>query len=368
MRFVVVFDLDNTLLHSLPETHWGNLMPWQLTALKLHKISCRHADGTDEVLCVKIRPGALKRLYSILNKGIPVYIFSAGGELYVRTVMRLIDPGGLIPTDRIFNRTHMKDKAHKQISLIAQHANIDCQDILIVDDRRDVWRECGAEMNVLQVPPYIYADPHNDESTEVLDGVFQCCLDFQKQESCVFTPTVALYVDFGYCTMRFDFVFLVDPKEVPEKDSWLDGKRHGFQYVTKWCRQVTHVLAWSASSTQVRQAYRIPYTKRPTLVTPDWLWKSIMARRKLDERDFPVRSAAQSTRTCAETSNQQVMHTKNDAQTGKGAFKTPVRELLAKRSVQEAFAGTDAADINSSDSSCSDIPVVDRQATKRQRV
>jgi hypothetical protein len=364
MHLVVVFDLDNTLLHTLSAGQCANLALKELAALDIQKIVCHRSDGTAEELFVKLRPGAHKCLCVLAEQGIPVYINSAGKACYVSSVMQLLDPSELIPKDHVFNRTHMEGNEHKQVSLIAQHAKVDYQNILIVDDRRDVWRKCGAEANVLQVPPYIFTDFQLDESDAVLDGALQYCLEIQSVQSSQFIPTVAAAVDFGYRTMLFDCVLLVDPQDLPAIDSWLDGKRHGFHYVTTWSAQVTHVLCWSWYSAQVCQTHIIPFTKRPILVAPTWLWESIIARRQLDVRDFPVQRAALSSVPYAHISVESPKRTMQNEEKQAFELNTTLCSIATKR-WNLCARMNEPADMTHNSSTTHNATLVSQYASKR---
>jgi len=308
-RGVCVLDLDHTLIHSRLAHEWKGFTPQELDVLEL--IAVRSPGEGDVDPChfrVKIRPGAIELIEALVALDVKVYIFTAGLMSYAHVILSLLDPQQrLIPLDRVFARDPAiaSDAFFKDVSLVMKHAGVPLDSIIIVDDRRDCWRHSGAERNVLQVPAYEFLDFESDESARVLDIVRNGCSQWFNATTTTTTAVAAtttnspirptglespvdrLSVCYRSIFPNKTFLF-VDVNEMTAMDGWLDGVRHGFRCVTTWSADVTHIIAWSRNSQIVRTAMNLPVSRRPRIVTPQWLWQSILHMQYLDESLFAV--------------------------------------------------------------------------------
>jgi len=292
MRLVVVCDLDNTLLHSQLEQQWRGFSDSELNCLELKRISFKQTapSSVEETLLVKLRPGAVDLLKSLVRHDIEVYIFTAAQESYARAVLDLLDPECLIPRTRIFARQHLNGE-QKQLSHVLRAAGASRENVVIIDDRRDVWSACGATQNVLQVPPYHFFDPQRDETPSVLTRIGRDCIRIAET---VPTLKMASALDMlgsisDASPLKGLVLLFSNDSDIPDAESWLDKDIYSCR--TTWSADVTHVLGWSSSEPTIRDAYRIPFLYRPIVVTPEWLWKSVAEGQLANPRDFPVHLA-----------------------------------------------------------------------------
>jgi len=136
----------------------------QLKQLGLHQILIKAADDATVTaeMWVKVRPGAQQFIVTLAAAGYRLYVYTAGSMVYANSVLDVLDPHSvsrpcLIDRSNVFGREHLSAKIYKDVSLVEQHARTTRANILILDDRRDVWLMHGAnQKNVLQVPPYFF--------------------------------------------------------------------------------------------------------------------------------------------------------------------------------------------------------------------
>ncbi|KAI4364448.1 hypothetical protein MLD38_020538 [Melastoma candidum] len=142
----LVLDLDNTLLHTVRlDEMAGAIMLGHGDLL---------ANGRDLVLInneflTKLRP-FLREFLKEASTMFEMTVYTMGGCVYGSIMVELIDPDRSYFSDRVITREDCTTRGRKSLDVVlAEESNV-----IIIDDRRDVWPEHG--VNLIQIKPYHY--------------------------------------------------------------------------------------------------------------------------------------------------------------------------------------------------------------------
>ncbi|KAI4378932.1 hypothetical protein MLD38_016349 [Melastoma candidum] len=142
----LVLDLDNTLLHTVSlDKKAQALVPGRQDLL---------AKGRDLFLIndeflTKLRP-FLKEFLKEASTMFEMTVYTMGISIYGNSMVKLIDPNRSYFYDRVITREDCTTRGRKNLDVVlAEETNV-----IIIDDRRDVWPEHGA--NLIQIKPYHY--------------------------------------------------------------------------------------------------------------------------------------------------------------------------------------------------------------------
>lgn len=160
-RSHLVLDLDNTLVVSVSKSRMlahcktYGVAPEQFTEHPDTLTLDSPADGLEGFYC-KMRPG-LKDFLRSVSKRYVLYMYTMGVRSYAQSVLQEIDPDGQYFGNRFICRDDVvyqpgRDSTQKYLAYIfGAHT----EDVIVVDDRSDVWEAGGAfHQHVIQVPGY----------------------------------------------------------------------------------------------------------------------------------------------------------------------------------------------------------------------
>lgn len=102
------------------------------------------------VYYVKLRPG-LQQFFEELSKIFELHVYTMGSRSYAHAVVKLFDVEGKLFGDRILSRDDNEIIENRK--KLARIFPTDDRMVLVIDDRVDVWGECG---NLVQVPAYTF--------------------------------------------------------------------------------------------------------------------------------------------------------------------------------------------------------------------
>lgn len=180
-RSHLVLDLDNTLIVSVDSSRmFMHCMKYGISPEQFIK----HPDTVilkapsprfNDFYCKK-RPG-LEKFLSAVSEGYILYMYTMGMRAYAQAVLGAIDPDGRYFGNRIICRDDVahppgRDGAQKYLDYLFGD---NTEDVIVVDDRADVWGP-GAAMHqhVIQVPGYRFFPDVNmfhDQGYDSLDVV-----------------------------------------------------------------------------------------------------------------------------------------------------------------------------------------------------
>ncbi|KAL6122108.1 hypothetical protein NUSPORA_00883 [Nucleospora cyclopteri] len=131
-KLVLILDLDQTLIQS-----------------SLTKAPCDETFSFgNSTFYVKIRPFALRFIREI-SKFYELHVYTMGTREYAEKICKILDPTGKFFGERIVTRTENNNELKKTIQRITPFS----KNVLIVDDRLDVWNFIP---NVLLIRPFCY--------------------------------------------------------------------------------------------------------------------------------------------------------------------------------------------------------------------
>ncbi|XP_028392868.1 RNA polymerase II subunit A C-terminal domain phosphatase-like [Dendronephthya gigantea] len=140
-KLVLLVDLDQTLIHTTTE----NVHP------DMKDVYHFQLYGQSNWYHTKFRPG-WKKFLENMSKCYELHIFTMGSRMYAHTIARMLDPSGVLFSERIRSRDESFDMFSKYRDL---RALFPCDDsmVCIIDDREDIW-DCAP--NLVTVKPYRY--------------------------------------------------------------------------------------------------------------------------------------------------------------------------------------------------------------------
>lgn len=170
-RLVLVLDIDHTLLVARPSARLSASLPRDSPT----QVGCTSfpsssylgpritADGQN--FEVRLRP----YLYEFLREALELaelYLYTHGTGLYAQAIVNLIDPEGVFfgSPPRLFHR----DNTPKGLKSLQGIFPGDISQVVVVDDRDDVWGPEVRQEHLLKVLPYIVfpGDPRANVSLE----------------------------------------------------------------------------------------------------------------------------------------------------------------------------------------------------------
>ncbi|CAD25621.1 similarity to HYPOTHETICAL TRANSMEMBRANE PROTEINS YHG4_yeast [Encephalitozoon cuniculi GB-M1] len=135
MKLILVLDLDQTVLH----TTYGTSSLEGTVKFVIDR--CRY--------CVKLRPN-LDYMLRRISKLYEIHVYTMGTRAYAERIVEIIDPSGKYFDDRIITRDENQGVLVKRLSRLFPH---DHRNIVILDDRPDVWDYCE---NLVLIRPFWY--------------------------------------------------------------------------------------------------------------------------------------------------------------------------------------------------------------------
>jgi len=332
---VCVLDLDHTMIHARKKSEWDEegFTAEHMAQLGLRTIhvSRTSPDGQvrhDEML-ISIRPGLQKFIRTLRTVGFKLVMYTAGARAYANSVLSLLDPEKKL-VSMVFDRDSCTSTGNKWVDLISMHCHISKNRMLILDDRRSVWRPdeqtrdlrtaCG-EACVLQVPPYEFSkDPLQAESPAVLRMITETCRDFAAyvaetplSSSFKVDPLVKNPIQewsrraFSGCVI---FVDLASLKENDQRafavDGWLDAARLGYRLTTTFgAVETTHVVTSRPQKEIQSHVCKVQPAWKPLIVTPAWFALQTLLKTRAPSTTTQLVSAAESLVALGDGSNKQ---------------------------------------------------------------
>ncbi|KAM0672174.1 TFIIF-interacting CTD phosphatase [Ordospora colligata] len=138
-KLILVLDLDQTILHTV--IHDACSAPPQSGLESFVMDRCTYF--------VKLRPN-LQDMLEEISTIYEIHVYTMGTRAYAQRIVAIIDPKGLYFHDRIITRDENQGMLVKSLGRMfpSKHKNI-----VILDDRADVWDFCE---NLLLVRPFWY--------------------------------------------------------------------------------------------------------------------------------------------------------------------------------------------------------------------
>ncbi|GBG31901.1 RNA polymerase II subunit A C-terminal domain phosphatase [Hondaea fermentalgiana] len=142
----MVVDLDHTLVHASSE------IP---SRAELEEQRDEHFEHMD---VFRIDISAL--LAKLCRMNFVLVAFTQGATTYARQILRILDPRGAIFGTRLIAAPDCSaDRPIKTFAIVAETFKVEAHQILVLDDRVDVWGDIGAEENrlrVIRVKPFLW--------------------------------------------------------------------------------------------------------------------------------------------------------------------------------------------------------------------
>eukprot|EP00762_Andalucia_godoyi_P007547 ANDGO_00803.mRNA.1 RNA polymerase II subunit A C-terminal domain phosphatase len=190
-QLTIVFDLDNTLVHSVETDHPAMYARGSDVHHLIFREPYEHEDS--HVVC-KVRPGA-REVLKALGERFSLYICTMGTKSYVTQALKVLDPDSTIFRHAI---------CREDLPSLPDDPNVLVKDLyriqvlqdptwtLVVDDSPDVWIQKG---HVLPITKYYYFDEYTCESYRnavpslysarvVLEGIHRQFLFAEKPWEC----------------------------------------------------------------------------------------------------------------------------------------------------------------------------------------
>jgi len=138
-KLILVLDLDQTILHTVMHDACSARLQYDSESFVM--------DGC--TYFVKLRPN-LRHMLEMISTIYEIHVYTMGTRAYAERIVAIVDPTGLYFHDRIITRDENQGMLVKSLSRMfpSEHRNI-----VILDDRADVWDFCE---NLLLVRPFWY--------------------------------------------------------------------------------------------------------------------------------------------------------------------------------------------------------------------
>jgi hypothetical protein len=299
---VCVLDLDNTLVYAFPR---DGLSDKQMNDMGLHTIRFRHKRQVS-VLAVKVRHHVQLLFENLQRAGIRLWVYTMGVRAYALEILRVLDPHQTwLHPARMLNRSHCINNV-KEIALIQLNLGLPMEYCIIVDDRIDVWRSCGADKCIVQVPPFHFDPSRVDEDDEascaLMDSISRICIkfaNFTQHQKAPIAPSHSMewYIPFepplakwfgsvlGGCILLIDRHALSHPQEF-DRDQWLHAARLGYKEAYALTADVTHIVS------SRRRTLVLPEGMRPHVVTPKWVAMCTLQLARVSETPYLLPSSS----------------------------------------------------------------------------
>lgn len=134
-KLILVLDLDQTILHTVCDA----------PSLR----DTIHFRIDDSEYCVKLRPG-LRRMLDKISKMYEIHVYTMGTREYAKKITEAIDPSKEYFHDRVITRDENQGLLVKRLDRLFPYKH---RNIVILDDRPDVWEFCK---NLVLVKPFWY--------------------------------------------------------------------------------------------------------------------------------------------------------------------------------------------------------------------
>ena len=120
-----------------------------------------HATISNIVVLIKLRPHVRRFLRTAASSGLKLHVYTKGRRAYMREIIRLIDPDGVI-TGRHISRDdephHFKDYQKDPVLIDDSFVPHNNNNITILDDSPNVWSMCQHYSNVIAAKRYTFTD------------------------------------------------------------------------------------------------------------------------------------------------------------------------------------------------------------------
>lgn len=312
-EYVCVLDLDHTLVHAQYISTHTALQVAQQAGHNVIRLVCPQT-RREKAFVIHLRPGVYEFLQKLVDLEFRICIFTAGIAEYAAAVVSILNRGRIYidPSRHVFASKHMVPDGdlgatsgvlYKTLQQVQARTGVGAENILIIDDRRDVWRGSErAPWNVIPIPCFISSNTPVELKHQYLKVIGEVC-DFILSLDGAFKPRdwVATVLSSGFlsddCVLLFD---LEDPAtRAIITDDWLapiDSKRTKFDSPTSsaWLYNrvatledgPTHVVSCNKDSPLIQATRNITGDNAPECVNPHWFFLSALQTHVQNEDEY----------------------------------------------------------------------------------